>query len=300
MTLEHAEPMNACTATAPPRPPIARQGRRTNISPALQRRNALVETHRHLVPPLAGHYWHRCQEPREDLIQVGLLGLIRAAELYREALQTPFSAFARPHIRGAILHYLRDLAATVRLPRRQCELKSRLARLEEELTTESAAQPPAEGELMRRVGITMEQWRLLRRHKQLCRPAPLDAQLLDQLATPAEDVREDLDDTLTRVEGLLESLDPRSQQVLRWVVVQGWSYRRTAAALEVSAMTVQRCLHKGLATLRQQLSDTDTPRSRAEALNPGRRAGRAPSAAQGWPSRHSPLPAAAPAHRARR
>jgi RNA polymerase sigma-B factor len=300
MTLKHAEPMNACTATAPPRPAVARQGRRTNISLALQRRNALVEAHRHLVPPLAGHYWQRCQEPREDLIQVGLLGLIRAAELYRHSLQTPFSAFARPHIRGAILHYLRDLAATVRLPRRQCELQCRLARLEEQMSTESGAQLPAEEELLRRLGITMEQWRLLRRHKQLCRPAPLDAAMLDQLATPAEEVREEHDDTLARVEGLLAGLDPRSQQVLRWVVVQGWSYRRAAAALEVSVMTVHRCLHKSLATLRQQLRETDGIQDSAKSLNLGRRAGRAPSGAQGWPSRHSPPPAAAPAHLARR
>lgn len=291
--------MNSCTAVHP-RPPALRHGRKTDLSLALRRRNGLVEAHRHLVPPLAGHYWRRCQEPREDLIQVGLLGLIRAAELYRHSLRTPFSAYARPHIRGAILHYLRDAAATVRLPRRQCELQSRLARLEEKMVAESGRAVPDEGELQRRLGMTREQWRLLRRHKQLCRPAPLDGEVLDQLATPVDEVREDPDDNLARVERLLAGLDPRSQQVLRRVVVQGWSYRRTAAALDVSAMTVQRCLHKGLSTLRQQLSACDRHPGKAGSLNSGRRIGRAPSAAQGWPTRHSPPPAAAPARLARR
>ncbi|MEB3318569.1 MAG: sigma-70 family RNA polymerase sigma factor [Cyanobacteriota bacterium] len=291
--------MNPCTAI-PHCPPAQRHGRKTALSLDLRRRNALVEAHRHLVPPLAGHYWRRCQEPREDLIQVGLLGLIRAAELYCHSLQTPFSAFARPHIRGAILHYLRDAAASVRLPRRQCELQSRLARLEEQMVAETGACLPNEAELRSRLGMTKEQWRLLRRHKQLCRPAPLDGALLDQLITTADALVEDPDDNLARVEGLLSGLDPRSQQVLRRVVVQGWSYRRTAAALDVSAMTVQRCLHKGLATLREQLSAGDGRPSQAGSLSSGRRVGRAPSAAQGWPTRHSPPPAAAPARLARR
>jgi RNA polymerase sigma-B factor len=289
--------MNTCTG-APPRPRAARTGRTPALSADLQRRNGLVDAHRHLVPPLASHYWHRCQEPRDDLIQVGLLGLIRAAELYHHAGPVPFSAYARPHIRGAILHYLRDDAAAVRLPRRQSERQTRLARLEEQWAGQPVSPSAAAGELGRHLGITLEQWALLRRHRQLCRPAPLDAELLDQLPAPEEEAQDEREPNLARVETLLAGLDPRTQQVLRWVVVEGWSYRRAAAALEVSAMTVQRCLHKGLATLREQLGDPEgcggggSPR--------GRRAGRAPSGAQGWPSRHSPPPAAAPVHRARR
>lgn len=282
---------------SPPRPVALRPGR-GKLSPDLERRNALVEAHHHLVPPLADHYRLRCQEPKDDLIQVGRLGLIRAAELYRHSLRIPFSAFARPHIRGAILHYLRDLAASVRLPRRQCELQSRLARLEETLTAELAGRPLEEGELRDRLGVTAEQWRLLRRHRALCQPAPLDGPLLDQVATPEDDPSDDADD-LTRLHGLIAGLDARSQQVLRRVVIQGWSYRRTGDALDVSAMTVQRCLHRSLSTLRQQLKAPAVPGEAGGGVSPRRRAGRAPSAARGWPARHSPPPAGAPVHRAK-
>jgi RNA polymerase sigma-B factor len=284
--------MNSRTA-APSRSSATCRGRRSPLPLDLQRRNALVEAHRHLVPPLAGHYWLRCQEPRDDLTQVGLLGLIRAAELYRHSLQTPFAAFARPHIRGAILHYLRDGAPSVRLPRRQSELRIRLARLEETMTPGCGNRRAAETELRNRLGMTQEQWRLLQRHRQLCRPTPLEGDLLEHVATPEEDPREVDDERLTRVEELLAGLDGRSQQVLRWVVVRGWSYRKAAAALGVSVMTVQRCLHKGLATLREQLQEGPRP------LSPGGRVGRAPSVARGWPSRHSPPPAAAPARLSR-
>ena len=70
----------------------------------LQRRNNRVEANLLLVDPLAARYARCTGESFEDLRQVGRLGLIRAAERYRDAAAVPFTAFARPHIRGAILH----------------------------------------------------------------------------------------------------------------------------------------------------------------------------------------------------
>jgi len=287
--------MNTCTVRHPRPLPHPGNPSATAIK-ALQRRNALVEAHRHLVPPVAYHYWRRCPEPQDDLIQVGLMGLIRAAELFRAETETPFSAFARPHIRGAILHYLRDVAAPVRLPRRQAELQIRLQRLEENSAGRSKGEPMSEGELGRRLGMTEEQWQLLQRHRQLCRPAPLDAALLEQISSPAMELPEDDQGNQRCVDELLKGLDPRTQQVLRGVVLKGWSYRRTAAALNVSTMTVQRCLHRGLANLRIQLC----PPPQAPCTSSERMHGLAPSVARVWPSRQSPRPAGAPTHHARR
>lgn len=276
--------MNTCTARRPR--PLRRHGNPSAASiSALQRRNALVDAHQHLVPPLAHHYWRRCPEPQDDLIQVGLLGLIRAAELFCPENETPFSAFARPHIRGAILHYLRDVAAPVRLPRRQAELQTRLQ--------QEASSSQSEGKLLE---VTEEERQLLQRHRQLCRPVPLDAVLLEQISSPASELQEDEPGSQVRVKELLKGLDPRTQQVIQGVVLQGWSYRRTAASLNVSAMTVQRCLHRGLAALREQLC----PAPEAVCTRAERTCGLAPSVAQGWPLRHSPPPAGAPTHRARR
>ncbi|MEB3244167.1 MAG: sigma-70 family RNA polymerase sigma factor [Cyanobacteriota bacterium] len=280
-----------------PRPLPVRIARGRAASPALQRRNALVESHRHLVPPVALHYWQRCPEPQDDLIQVGLLGLIRAAELFQPTRQTPFAAFARPHIRGAILHYLRDAALPVRLPRRQAELQSRARRLSEQRLSGAGPAPRAGSEVE---GITDEQWLLLERHRQLCRPTPLEPELLEHLPTPPPEIEEDSPDGQARVEALLAGLEPRSRQVVRWVVLQGWSLRKAAAALGVSTMTAHRCLHSGLQALRLQLREPPRPVEASRGLNPGKRLGRAPSGAQGWPSRHSPPPAGAPVHRAKR
>lgn len=244
--------------------PARGAARRTGASAALRRRNRRVETHRDLVRPLALHYARRCQESWEDLLQVGMLGLIRAAELYRSEQGTPFPAFARPHIRGAILHYLRDEAPSVRLPRRQAELQERLQRLERMAPCSDRGTSSAGTGLRERLGVDEARWNLLLRHRQLCRPLPLEGAQLEELAAPEAGQAEE---RLVALRELLDQLDPRQRQVVRQVVLGGWSYRRLAAQMQVSPMTVQRLLHRGLATLRDQLDAlelrTDRPGCRA-------------------------------------
>lgn len=254
------------TSTAPLRSDAlsaapARGGlRRPSASASLRRRNRRVETYRELVRPLALHYASRCQEPWEDLVQVGLLGLIRAAELYRPELGTPFQAFARPHIRGAILHYLRDEAPSVRLPRRQAELQERLQRLETEQVWQQGDEAAAT-RLRRQLGVDDENWRLLIRQRQLCRAIPLEEARLEELAAPDQEQGEE---RLVALRDLLEQLDPRQRQVVRQVVLGGWSYRRLAAQMQISPMTVQRLLHRGLASLRRQLEQRELRTGRCD------------------------------------
>jgi RNA polymerase sigma-B factor len=231
-----------------------------------------VETYRNLVRPLALHYAHRCRESAEDLIQVGLLGLIRAAELYRADLQTPFEAFARPHIRGAILHYLRDTAPAVRLPRRQAELQERLSRLTSRHSV-SGGPSPSPDQLRACLGVNEEQWRLLLQHRCLNRPGPIEDATLASVACPSGDgelvgARGGPD-----LETMLSILEPRQRRVVQQVVLAGWSYRRLGGEMQVSPMTVQRLLKRGLDQLRQQLDlgcfNSGDRVDRAASVSPG-------------------------------
>lgn len=77
----------------------------------LQARNALVEANMHLVPDIAGRIHENLPPSFDvgDLISEGYLGLIQAATRYRPNAhdRTPFSAFARKRIRGAIMDSVR-------------------------------------------------------------------------------------------------------------------------------------------------------------------------------------------------
>ena len=54
---------------------------------------------------------------RDDLTQVGYVGLIKAVEHFDPSMGVPFEAYARPMIAGEITHYLRDQAPVIKPPR---------------------------------------------------------------------------------------------------------------------------------------------------------------------------------------
>ena len=244
----------------------------------LQRRNHRFATYRELVRPIALHYATRCREPLDDLIQVGLLGLLRASELYREQQQTPFAAFARPHVRGAILHYLRDQAQPIRLPRRQVELLQARRQAAHHWQCEHGEPATLEG-LRRLLGLSERQWQRLEQAELARLPVVFDISCLETApAVATNDL--DLDDEGGRLDGAatplergraaraaMAALEPGLAQVVRQVVLQGCSYRRTAALLGVSPMTVQRRLQRGLAQLRQALTTQTGPGCRPHAAS---------------------------------
>ena len=53
----------------------------------LKRQNKQIEEHLQLVRPIALHYAFRTGQDKEDLTQVGILGLIRAAQLFQSNSQ---------------------------------------------------------------------------------------------------------------------------------------------------------------------------------------------------------------------
>ena len=189
-------------------------------------RNARVEQHLSIVDPVARHYAANSGQDQEDLRQVGLLGLLRAAERFEPNRSVPFAAFAKPHVRGAILHYLRDGAALVRIPRRDQATASH----------ESALMNAAK---QRRTLITND---------------------LDHLQS-MESVRTEPDqvERSKTVMTALADLERSERQAVTHVVLKGQSLRQAGRCIGVSAMTVQRRLKRGLNSLRHELRSQPWP-----------------------------------------
>ena len=185
------------------------------------RRNARVEHHMRLVEPLARRYASKSGQDPDDLLQVGLMGLLRAAERYEGQRDIPFSAFARPHIRGAILHYLRDKAAIIRLPR---------------------ALQTSDRDVGAGFNAATQQRRLV----------PLDDDLISHEADPTSEL--DLSEHRRQLTGALQRLSRQERIALEEVILKGQSLRDVGHQLGVSAMTIQRRVKRGLAQLRQLLS----------------------------------------------
>lgn len=82
---------------------------------------ALVARYRTYANLLARRCY-RHGEPLEDLVQVAYEALLLALRRFEPERRTPFLAFARPTIIGAIQHHYRDAGWALRVPRRVHEL----------------------------------------------------------------------------------------------------------------------------------------------------------------------------------
>ena len=197
----------------------------------IQRRNRLVERHLDLAQRLARSFSQQTGLDHDDLFQVAVLGLLKATKAYRSEMNVPFEAFARPHARGAILHYLRDSVAMVRLPRR----------LEEEAQRLRHSNRPRNSH---------EQWmEATYCSKTRWQPLPLDLQAAADTGISMMLNAE----RRTIVRRALDELQPSERQAVQYVVLDGRSLRNVGTSLGVSAMTIQRRFKSGLKQLESKL-----------------------------------------------
>ena len=73
-------------------------------------RQDLIERHLPLVRRVARRF-AGTDEPLEDLVQVGTIGLIKAVDRYDGGRGIDLGAYATPAIAGEIRHHLRDRSA---------------------------------------------------------------------------------------------------------------------------------------------------------------------------------------------
>lgn len=85
-------------------------------NPTVENRNDLVSAYHYLCRRGARKFLRDTVE-RSDLLQVGVIGLIKAADRYRVELGTPFEAYAWLMVVGELMHYVRDYESLVRIPR---------------------------------------------------------------------------------------------------------------------------------------------------------------------------------------
>jgi RNA polymerase sigma factor (sigma-70 family) len=111
--------------------------------------DALALEHMDLAEKIAGNFARRTVHPKEDLLQLAMIGLIKAARRY-DPSRGPFRPYGRTYANGEITHFLRDNGFLLKVPPTWRELHARGQRL---LTSGVGF-----AEMLERLEIRPEQW----------------------------------------------------------------------------------------------------------------------------------------------
>jgi DNA-directed RNA polymerase sigma subunit (sigma70/sigma32) len=90
--------------------------------------DALALQHMDLAEKIAGNFARRTVHPKEDLLQLAMIGLIKAARRY-DPSRGPFRPYGRTYANGEITHFLRDNGFLLKVPPTWREIHARGQRL---------------------------------------------------------------------------------------------------------------------------------------------------------------------------
>ncbi len=224
-------------------------------------RATLVEMNLSLVR-FAIRRFNAHSEPKEDLLQVGAVGLIKAIDRFDPELGVEFTTFAMPTVLGEIRRHFRDTTWAVHVPRRLQELRITLARAQERLA-QRLDRAPTVAELAEHLSLSPEEVIEGLTAANGHTAGSLDVggsedgdgpgPLTDQLGTEDHDL--ELVEDLVALKPLVAALPERERRILSMRFCEDMTQSQIGARLGLSQMHVSRLLARTLRQLREGLED---------------------------------------------
>jgi RNA polymerase sigma-B factor len=225
-------------------------------------RDQLILDHQNLARSIARRLSHRIAE-REDIEQIAMVGLVKAADRFNPYLGIKFSTYAWQTIDGEIKRYFRDHTWSVHVNRSLHERSVRVTASIDELTRQ-LQRSPTYAEIADDVECSIEEVVEVIELQRNGRPISVDAgDHFDEDSTlelGSADPQIDSADDRNLLATLARRLPPRQRDVVRLRFVEELSQAEIAQRLGCSQMHISRLLTKSLATMREaamQVGATD-------------------------------------------
>jgi RNA polymerase sigma-B factor len=223
-------------------------------------RNRLIADHRWLALHCAKRFANK-GEPLDDLIQVALLGVLKAVERYDPDYGATFATFAVPTITGELRRHFRDTTWAVHVPRRAKDLQHTVKVAVNELG-QMLGRSPTVDEIAGHTGVAVEDILEALEAARCYRKTPLtgpgddeDAPADDLASLGAHDRGLDAVDAEATVGRLLEALPARERRIVELRFMGGLTQSQIAELVGVSQVQVSRLLRASLAKLNDALTD---------------------------------------------
>jgi RNA polymerase sigma-B factor len=227
--------------------------------------NKLVLHYQNLVSTIARKY-SKGGSYHEDIVQVGMIGLLGAIRRYDESFGKSFEAFAIPTIIGEIKRFLRDKTWSIHVPRRIKELGPKIKTTVEELTTKLHRSPKVE-EIAEALHVSeeevLEAMEIGKSYQALSIDHSIEADsdggtvtLLDIVGTIDEGY-EKINQKLV-LEKVLHVLTDREKKIIQYTYLDNMSQKDAGEKLGISQMHVSRLQRRAIKKLQEAiLADTN-------------------------------------------
>lgn len=221
----------------------------------------LVAEHMPLARRIAARYSGR-GEPLEDLTQVAMLGLVKAAGRYDLDRGTDFPRYAVPTILGELRRYFRDSCWSVRVPRNLQELSLRANEVSNGLAGE-LGRSPTTAEIADHLDVSEDEilealdaasaYSALSLDVPAARDQPSGPSVAERLSD--DDSALDTVEAQQAVRSVVAQLPERERRMLTLRYFGERTQREIADELSLSQMHVSRLLTRTLTRLRAHLVD---------------------------------------------
>jgi RNA polymerase sigma-B factor len=218
--------------------------------------HSLIEANSCVARSMAARYRNRGID-LDDLQQVALLGLTKAAHRFDPDLGHDFMSFAVPTIRGELRRHFRDLGWVVRPPRRVQELQARISSAQSQLE-QALGRSPRPSEVASHLGVSLDDVVEALSADGCFTPTSLDTPL-DDVTTTIGDMIGEEDTTVEAVEAkvvlepLIAELPARERRILFMRFYEERSQQDIADAVGLTQAQVSRILARLLTQLRSSL-----------------------------------------------
>ncbi len=203
---------------------------------------------------------------KDDLIQVGAVGVLKAIETYEVEAKGSFKTYVSKVIKGKILHYLRDKASIVKTPRESLANLSKVKEAIDALSSDTNKIPSVE-EVARYVNLPTNKVEDIMNIELIKNMISLDQNiytsdgtetLLDRIQAEEDYNYEETYANKKIIEFALNKLQKPDKSVIYMYYIDGETRKEIARRLNISATQVSRILKRALNKLYNIIQNTMT------------------------------------------